>query len=57
MPVNGELRALWARLIAQGATAPHYRLYAFAGTKAPKLGLLRVKKGAGADRSRGLFAV
>jgi allophanate hydrolase len=46
MPLNGELRALGARLIAQGATAPHYRLYALAGTKPPKPGLLRVKKGA-----------
>src|SRR5262249_40096717 len=48
MPLNGELRALGARLIAQGATASHYRLYALAGTKPPKPGLVRVKRGAGA---------
>jgi allophanate hydrolase len=47
MPLNGELRALGARLVRQAATAPHYRLYALAGTKPPKPGLLRVKKGAG----------
>jgi allophanate hydrolase len=47
MPLNGELRALGARLIEQGATAPHYRLYALPATKPPKPGLLRVKKGTG----------
>ena len=48
MPLNGELRAAGARLIARAATAPNYRLYALAGTKPPKPGLLRVKNGAGA---------
>jgi allophanate hydrolase len=48
MPLNGELRAAGARLIERGATAPHYRLYALAGTRPPKPGLLRVKNGAGA---------
>ena len=48
MPLNGELRALGARLVERGATAPHYRLYALAGTRPPKPGLLRVKNGAGA---------
>jgi allophanate hydrolase len=48
MPLNGELRSAGARLIACTATAPHYRLYALAGTKPPKPGLLRVKNGAGA---------
>jgi allophanate hydrolase len=48
MPLNGELRALGARLVGPAATAPHYRLYALAGTKPPKPGLLRVKNGAGA---------
>jgi allophanate hydrolase len=47
MPLNGELRAAGARLIAQSTTAPHYRLYALAGTKPPKPGLLRVKHGEG----------
>ena len=36
-----------ARLIARAKTAPHYRLYALAGTRPPKPGLLRVKNGAG----------
>ena len=48
MPLNGELRAAGARLIERTATAPHYRLYALAGTRPAKPGLLRVKNGAGA---------
>ncbi len=48
MPLNGELRAAGGRLIERTATAPHYRLYALAGTWPPKPGLLRVKNGAGA---------
>jgi allophanate hydrolase len=48
MPLNGELRAAGGRLIERTATAPHYRLYALAGTRPPKPGLLRVQKGAGA---------
>jgi allophanate hydrolase len=48
MPLNGELRAAGARLIERAATALHYRLYALAGTRPPKPGLLRVKNGAGA---------
>ena len=48
MPLNGELRAVGARLIERTTTAPHYRLYALAGTRPPKPGLLRVKNGAGA---------
>jgi allophanate hydrolase len=47
MPLNGELRALGARLLERATTAPHYRLYALAGTKPAKPGLLRVKNGAG----------
>ncbi len=47
MPLNGELRAAGARLLERAATAPHYRLYALAGTRPPKPGLLRVKEGAG----------
>jgi allophanate hydrolase len=47
MPLNGELRAAGARLLARAKTAPHYRLYALAGTRPPKPGLLRVKNGAG----------
>jgi allophanate hydrolase len=48
MPLNGELRALGARLLESTTTAPNYRLYALAGTRPPKPGLLRVKNGAGA---------
>jgi allophanate hydrolase len=48
MPLNGELRAAGARLIARTATAPHYRLFALAGARPPKPGLLRVGNGAGA---------
>ena len=48
MPLNGELRAAGGRLIERTATAPHYRLYALAGARPPKPGLLRVQKGAGA---------
>jgi allophanate hydrolase len=47
MPLNGELRAAGGRLLEHNATAPHYRLYALAGTNPPKPGLLRVKNGAG----------
>ena len=47
MPLNGELREAGGRFVEQSATAAHYRLYALAGTKPPKPGLLRVKNGAG----------
>jgi len=47
MPLNGELRAAGARLLARAETAPHYRLYALADTRPAKPGLLRVKNGAG----------
>jgi allophanate hydrolase len=49
MPLNGELRSAGARLLERNKTAPHYRLYALAGTNPPKPGLLRVKKGDGAS--------
>jgi allophanate hydrolase len=48
MPLNGELRALGARLLETTATASDYRLYALAGTVPPKPGLLRIAKGGGA---------
>jgi len=57
MPLNGELRALGARLIEQGATAPLYRLFSLSGTKPPKPGLLRVKKGAGAAIAIEVYAL
>jgi allophanate hydrolase len=47
MPLNGELHAAGARLIERGVTAPHYRLYALAGAKPPRPGLLRVTNGSG----------
>ena len=47
MPLNGELRALGARLLEATATAADYRLYALAGTQPAKPGLLRVGTGAG----------
>jgi allophanate hydrolase len=48
MPLNGELRAAGARLLSRAQTAPHYRLFALAGMRPPKPGLLRVKNSAGA---------
>ena len=47
MPLNGELSSAGGRLLVRTKTAPHYRLYALAGTTPPKPGLLRVKNGAG----------
>jgi len=47
MPLNGELRAAGGRLVERTSTAPHYRLYALAGSKPPKPGLLRVNNGTG----------
>jgi allophanate hydrolase len=47
MPLNGELRALNARLLRVTATAPDYRLFALPGTIPPKPGLKRVDPAAG----------
>jgi allophanate hydrolase len=47
MPLNGELKALGARLLEETATAADYRLFALAGTTPPKPGLLRVTNGGG----------
>jgi allophanate hydrolase len=47
LPLNGELRALGGRLLEAAKSAPDYRLYALAGTKPPKPGLLRVVGGKG----------
>jgi allophanate hydrolase len=49
LPLNGELRALGARLLEVARSAPDYRLYALTGTKPPKPGLLRVDSGKGAS--------
>jgi allophanate hydrolase len=47
MPLNAELKALGARFLQATATAPDYRLFALAGTKPPKPGLLRIGSGQG----------
>jgi allophanate hydrolase len=47
MPLNGELRALNARLMKVTATAADYKLFALRGTVPPKPGLVRVERGAG----------
>jgi allophanate hydrolase len=49
MPLNGDLRALDARLIAETKTTADYRLFALAGTNPAKPGLLRVGDGEGAS--------
>jgi allophanate hydrolase len=48
MPLNGELRALGARLLRVTTTAADYKLYALKGTVPPKPGLVRVERGSGA---------
>jgi allophanate hydrolase len=48
MPLNGELRALNARLLKETTTAADYRLFALRGTVPPKPGLQRVARGTGA---------
>ena len=48
MALNGELKALGARLIRATETTPDYRLYALDGTTPPKPGLLRVADDLGA---------
>jgi allophanate hydrolase len=45
-PLNGELTGHGARLIRSSRTAPLYRLYALAGTRPPKPGLVRGPAGA-----------
>jgi len=48
MPLNGELTALGASLVETTKTRPDYRLFALAGTRPPKPGLIRVAAGTGA---------
>jgi allophanate hydrolase len=48
LPLNPELVALGASFVGEVETAPDYRLYALAGAKPDKPGLLRVADGAGA---------
>jgi len=47
MPLNHELKAAGARFLEATATAPDYRLFALAGSKPPKPGLLGVGAGEG----------
>jgi allophanate hydrolase len=47
MALNGELRALGARLLESAVTAPDYQLFALNGTVPPKPGLLRIGDGKG----------
>jgi allophanate hydrolase len=47
MPLNGELRSAGGRLLESNKTAPHYRLFALAGSVPSKPGLLRVNNGEG----------
>jgi len=46
MPLNGQLTERGATLVQATTTAPHYRLYALAGTVPPKPGLQRSEDGA-----------
>jgi len=57
MPLNGELKALAARFLQATATAPEYRLFALAGTKPAKPGLLRVGAGEGGTVEVELWAL
>ncbi|MDF3809611.1 MULTISPECIES: allophanate hydrolase [Rhodopseudomonas] len=57
MALNGELRALGARLLRPAATAPDYKLYALDGTTPPKPGMLRVAPGAGASIALELWSL
>jgi allophanate hydrolase len=47
MPLNGELRALSARLLEVTTTTADYRLFALPNTTPPKPGLLRIADGSG----------
>jgi allophanate hydrolase len=47
-PLNSQLIERGARLVRSGRTAPHYRLYALAGTVPAKPGLKRVAPEEGA---------
>ncbi|MBR0697294.1 allophanate hydrolase [Bradyrhizobium lablabi] len=56
MALNGELKALDARLVEETATAPDYRLYAL-DTMPPKPGMLRVEAGKGTSIKLELWAM
>ncbi|RBP11208.1 allophanate hydrolase [Roseiarcus fermentans] len=48
LPLNRELVDLGAAFVGEAETTPDYRLYALAGARPPKPGLLRVPDGEGA---------
>ena len=56
MALNGELKALSARLLEEAVTAPDYKLYAL-DTTPPKPGMLRVEQGTGASIKLELWAL
>jgi allophanate hydrolase len=56
MALNGELKVLGGRLLAEAATAPDYKLYAL-DTTPPKPGMLRVAAGAGSSIKLELWAL
>jgi allophanate hydrolase len=56
MALNGELKALSARLLEEAVTAPDYKLYAL-DTTPPKPGMLRVEQGTGAPIKLELWAL
>lgn len=57
MPLNGELKGLGARFLEATSTAPDYQLFALAGTRPAKPGLLRVATGAGARIALEIWAL
>ena len=57
MPLNGELRAVNARLLRTTTTAADYKLFALRGTVPPKPGLMRVERGAGARIALEIWAL
>jgi allophanate hydrolase len=56
-PLNGELKALGARLLEVALTATDYRLYALAETRPQRPGLLRVALSTGAAIEVEIWAV
>ena len=56
MALNGELKALGARLLEAAGTAPDYKLYALSTTP-PKPGMLRVAAGTGTPIAVELWAL
>jgi allophanate hydrolase len=57
MALNGELKAIGARLLEEVKTAADYRLYALPGMRPQRPGLLRVATGAGVAIEAEVWAV